>query len=122
MREDELDVVEPLAAAPVLHDGGPSVARVAEAVGEDDRGRVPRGRWHYEAGLPGGRHGGERVCWCKKRQAGGTYVGRRGSGGSVTVVAELVAAALEAALFITTLLVFVEAGRGGTLDLWCRSS
>ena len=55
--EDELDLVEALATAPVLDGRRPAVARVAEAVDEDDGGRVPgRGREHKRLGPHDCRH------------------------------------------------------------------
>lgn len=63
VRQHELDMVEPRAHAPVLDGRGPSVASVAEAVEEDDCGRVLRdgleeerlhlADWHLGCGCGG---------------------------------------------------------------------
>jgi hypothetical protein len=43
MGQDELDLIETLAAAPVLDGPDPAVAGVAQAMDENDSRRVPRG-------------------------------------------------------------------------------
>lgn len=56
VRQDELDLVEPLPSPPVLDGARPAVARVAEAVGEDDGRRVlPGGREHERGRAADGR-------------------------------------------------------------------
>lgn len=43
MRQDKLNLIKPLPSAPVLNCRGPSMARVAQSVDEDDRCGVARG-------------------------------------------------------------------------------
>lgn len=64
MRQDKLDLVELVLALPVLHGVGPAVARIAQAVDEDDGRRVSaRGRKHHGRGAANRRHYGGRCGW-----------------------------------------------------------
>jgi hypothetical protein len=54
--QDELDLVEPPPAPQVLHRPRPALARVAEAVGEDDRRRVLARRREAQGAAVAGRH------------------------------------------------------------------
>lgn len=48
MRQDELDLVKPLSSPPVLNGRCPAVTGIAQAVSEDDGGRVALHRGKYE--------------------------------------------------------------------------
>lgn len=63
MRQDELDLIQPLSSTPILNSRGPTVARIAQAVDKDDGSRMPgRSREDQGSHTLGGHGGGE----CKR--------------------------------------------------------
>lgn len=85
MRQDELDLIEPLAPSPELNRGSPAVTRVTETMREDDgSGVAANGREHDWASAPNGSHrwrcdglpfvgwGNRRFCMmgCVRRRTG----------------------------------------------------
>lgn len=50
MRQDELDLIEPLPPSPILNSRSPSMARIAQTMDKDDGGRVARRRGKDERG------------------------------------------------------------------------